>query len=366
MRHTSHFDAKRTRRRAGFTLVELLVVIAIIGILVALLLPAIQAAREAARRMNCANNLKNIGLACVNFHDAKRHLPTSISQWPEDYEWQKNGSSWELVWVGYPGDKDKESKAHQNNGGPGMNGKGWMVDILPQLEEQAAWDLVQANCRGDFEGGNGLKSPALRTFVATQFPWLSCPSDPSAKPSLELWYWGPIGGLGGILKSTTSYKGVIGDTIICNHTSNNANCTETPFVDFGSRPDNHDKLSANGLLFRNTYSRLIPFKKVTDGVSKTFLVGEAVVAQDYHSAAFFADGDWGTCGIPLNFFLAGVPERELKFDRWHEVRGFKSLHPGGAQFVMADGSVHFVVDSVATLIYRGLSTRNGNEAVSIE
>jgi hypothetical protein len=258
------------------------------------------------------------------------------------------------------GAENMMSKASKVNGGPGRTGKGWMVDILPNMEELAAYDLVRANCLGDFEGGQGLKVPALLSFVATQFPWLSCPSDESARTSLELWYWG-----GGFVKSSTSYKGVIGDTIICNHTSNNPNCTETPFVDFGSRPDNHDKVSANGLLFRNTYTRPIPLRKAPDGASKTFLVGEAVVSQDYHSAAFFADGDWATCGIPLNFFLYGVSPKELKFDRWHEVRGFKSMHSGGAQFVLADGSVHFVSEAIDHGIYRGLATRNGGETVTM-
>jgi hypothetical protein len=77
-------------------------------------------------------------------------------------------------------------------------------------------------------------------------------------------------------------------------------------------------------------------------------------------------GDWATCGVPLNFFLVGVDDNVIKVDRWNEVRSFKSLHQGGALCVMADGSVHIINEGANHLIYRGLSTRNGNEVVSLE
>ena len=134
--------------------------IAIIGILVALLLPAVQAAREAARRIKCSNNLHNIGLACVNYHDSSKHLPFSISQWAEDYD--RNH-----VWIG-----PNMGKMHPSNGGPGYNGKGWIVDILPAMEETALYDTIMQglkNSTGDehFEitgpaAGNGMGHPSMR------------------------------------------------------------------------------------------------------------------------------------------------------------------------------------------------------------
>src|SRR5262245_29753303 len=153
--------------RGGFTLVELLVVIAIIGILVALLLPAIQAAREAARRSGCSNNLKNLGLGALNHHDVRKHFPV-------------------------------------NNGGPYINesplgvkqsGAGWILNMLPQIEEQALYDQFKAG--GAFDGQfrlnyanksqtglgvasttNGISVPKL---MATQLEIVHCPSDPSEK-----------------------------------------------------------------------------------------------------------------------------------------------------------------------------------------
>ena len=347
------------RARSGFTLVELLVVIAIIGILVALLLPAVQAAREAARRMSCSNNLHNIGIASLTFHDAAKHLPYSVSNRAEDF------SRSPRVWIG----PDK-GKMHPSNGGPGYNGKGWIVDILPQLEETAMADLIAQGLKNSTlpdksflitgpAAGNGMGHPTMRAVLERQLPVLTCASDPTAKPSTDQWYW-DFGGR--ITTGTTSYKGSLGDSIITDGTGG-----ASPFADFGSKPDCHNTAECNGLIWRGAYYNPISMRKISDGASKTFLVGECVVGQDYHSAAYFADGDWASCGIPLNFFI--YPETKefiVPPPQWQQARGFKSRHPGGVQFVMADGSVHFVNESLDHNIYRGLSTRNGGETASVE
>jgi prepilin-type N-terminal cleavage/methylation domain-containing protein/prepilin-type processing-associated H-X9-DG protein len=335
-----------SRARRAFTLVELLVVIAIIGILVALLLPAIQAAREAARRASCTNNMKNVGLACINYHDARKHLPISIYQWNEE--------------------RTNQPSKMDPPGGPGFNGKGWIVEIMPQLEEQAGYDIIaqalKANpgnyvCRPG--SGGGMGQPAIRPVVSNQLPVLTCPSDGSAKPSVEQYWWGTQGQ---VQTGTTCYKGVIGDSAITSGTGD-----DSPLPDFGSKPDCHNTVDCNGLIWRNSYYRPVNLRKVADGASKTFMVGETVVEQDFHSAAYFSDGDWASCGIPLNHFVEPATTTVLKnFPGWAEARGFKSMHPGGAHFVMADGSVHFVNESIDHNTYRGLSTRNSGETASVQ
>jgi len=338
--------------RKAFTLVELLVVIAIIGILVALLLPAVQAAREAARRMSCSNNLKNIGLACLNYETINKHLPVTIMHWPEDFGFV-NGQK---EWIGPPG-----GVMDPKNGGTGYSGKGWIVDILPQMEQSAMYDKIQAGLKTPLgrqyrfvakpTKGLGMGVSDIRDVLSKQLPFLTCPSDDSSRPSTEMWYWPDIE------VGTTSYKGVIGDSVIWPQSTN--------FPDSGSLPDCHNTTECNGLIWRDTYFDPVTLQSATDGMSNTFMVGECVVSQDFHSAALFADGDWAGCGIPLNFFLVGVPKEVIKVEQWYNVRGFKSLHPGGAQFVLGDGSVHYISEGIDQATYRALATRNGDEAISL-
>jgi prepilin-type N-terminal cleavage/methylation domain-containing protein len=344
--------------RRAFTLVELLVVIAIIGILVALLLPAIQAAREAARRMSCSNNIKNIGLACINFYDANKKFPTSVGQWDESWEWKNQGGTWQQV------DFPKPAGA--------LSGKGWIVDILPAMEETALSDAIAAGLKaspGDFvitgpSAGQGMGAPSFRSMLEREMSWLACPSDPSAIPSISQFYWDFSGK---VTTATTSYKGVAGDHVVCKLTSSPGDpaCTTTPWPDLGSHPDCQNNVSCDGIFFRNSWMKPVTLKKVTDGASKTFMVGESVVAQDFHSAAFFSDGSWSSCGIPINFLLFGLADADYQ-NRWNEMRGFKSLHPGGVHFVMIDGSVHFVTEGIDHNVYRALATRAGGESASVE
>ena len=337
-------------RRGAFTLVELLVVIAIIGILVALLLPAIQAAREAARRISCSNHLHNIALAVLNFENAQRRLPYSANYRHEEFD--KDGGQW----IGIP----NGGKLDPNNGGPGVSGRGWMVEILPQMEEQALYDGLLAGLAtpdgkrawnlGSAPSNTGLSVPQNRDLLDDQLPWLSCPSDPSAMPSTEQWYWKPFP------VATSSYKGVLGDNVVWPSATSHTK---------GTLPDCHNNLNfgkgCNGLFWRTAYFFELKLKDITDGQSKTLMVGENVVSQDNHSAALFADGDWASCNVPLNFFLQ---DESQVVTLWYEVRGFRSLHPGGAQFALADGSVHFLQENIDHDIYRGLATRNLGETVS--
>ena len=311
---------KNARRQPAFTLVELLVVIAIIGILVALLLPAVQAAREAARRTGCKNNMRQIGLAIHNHHDSHGTFPISVSPWSEP-----------------------ESPAPADQ----LTGKGWIIDILPFIEEQALYDQFRT-LRG-FEGGlfsgGGIGRPELTEAMATQLAILQCPSDGSVRElSMQQYQWE------GRPVALTSYKGVIGDTRMGGGSS----------IHQGTEPDCHNRTGCNGIFYRNNYQEPLAFRSVVDGLSNTFIVGEDIPAHNFHSTAFYSNGDYSSCHAPLNFKpVPPIPEQ------WWNVISFRSEHAGGAHFVLGDASVHFVSESIDYATYRALSTKAGAEPVNL-
>jgi len=303
------------RRPWGLTLIEVLVVIAIIGLLIALLLPAVQAAREAARRMHCANNLKQIGLAVLSYVTQFNELPISINNWVDPD----------------PG------------GAPQKNGKSSLVSILPQLEQQPLFDLFAINgFNGDFNSGGGLRSPGCFTAVQIPLAVFLCPSDPDARnPVLSQPEWP------GQPLAATSYKGVAGDTRM----------EGDPFP--GSEPDTHASGHCNGLFWRNDYLEGHRWADVRDGTSNTLMIGEALPQYDEHAAWAFANGTWGLCSIPPNY------DPSPPTPNFHPTSlGFRSRHPGGVQFVFADGSARFIKQTIASPTYRALSTRSGGELTS--
>jgi len=325
-------DARSTLRlsHSAFTLVELLVVITIIGILIALLLPAVQAAREAARRLQCSNNLKQLGLACHNHETLFAELPNSIS----------------FTSGGWPG-AGYQGKCDQPGNVP-CSGKGWILTVLPQLEQAALHEQFMPYLESSMAAGQGLLSPGCRELMKTQLSALRCPSDPDAS-KLNARFGGAYGD--GEAVAPTSYIGVLGDTKL-----------GWEYSPFPGSPMCLGVKDCPGLLWRETYMFPNLFRDIKDGTSNTFMIGESVQSYKASSAAFYSDADWGSTSVPLNYMPEPMPDR---FEWSWMACSFRSLHPGGANFCLADGSVCFVSETIAHDLYRALSTKAGGEIVSV-
>ena len=318
--HQSEIISRKSLR--AFTLVELLVVIAIIGILVALLLPAVQAAREAARRSQCSNNLKQIGLAMHNYHSAHGRLPYGASA---IFDHEPGGS--------------------------------WGAFILPYLEQQPAFD--QFDFSVDMTHANNAE--AIKTVV----PVYLCPTDPGSSNPICTWHCAriPVPEVAKI-----SYFGSMGPA----HMGNCADCPDpTPSASnyccrlswfFGSWDKADLGVSRGqfpGMICR--WPRGVEFREVSDGLSNTFLVGETLPEHCCFNGAYVNNFMVTSTNIVLNLLVSDNRDG----DDYDTACGFKSLHPGGAQFVMGDGSVHFISESIDYRLYNELGSRAGGETVSI-
>jgi prepilin-type N-terminal cleavage/methylation domain-containing protein/prepilin-type processing-associated H-X9-DG protein len=270
--------------KTGFTLIELLVAIAIIGVLMALLMPAVQAARESARRMNCRNQLRQLGLALHNYHDSRLCFP------PGSYIM---GPSF-----------------------PIQSGWGWGAMILPGVEQNALYDQINFS-RGTAVGGN-------LALIGMPIPLWRCPSE------------------------------VSGDQI-------HVVPLDHPPFDLAAG----NFCGSAGVLSAMSRTRMAD---IIDGASQTLLVGERLVQPGLNGTQPHTSAWCGEVAFADGYEYRSVPY--IRTDRRHPINEsetstlcFGSRHPGGANFVMADGSCHFLNDDMDAVLFEALGTANGREVV---
>ena len=311
-----------SKQRSGFTLVELLVVIAIIGILVALLLPAVQAAREAARRMQCKNHLKQLGLGLLNHHDAHDHYPTG---------------GWGWDWVGFPGR------------GAGLDQPGgWGYNILPFIEEGAIHDLGSGDDPAVRSAGSALRcSTVVPTFI--------CPSRRQAIPYPN----------GQIQPHETDEL----DLVARNDYAANGGDTRVPFVPGPTSLDpavvaaydfesvDKDRLDNTGIVYLRSRFKV---KDVTDGTTNTYFVGEKYLnPDDYTTGLDPGDNEnvYSGDGWDMHRWtsLAHDPRQDQIGLVWQE--SFGSAHTSGFHMAFCDGSVHVINFDIDPEIHRRLGNR---------
>jgi prepilin-type N-terminal cleavage/methylation domain-containing protein len=307
------------RQRCGFTLIELLVVIAIIGVLIGLLLPAVQKVREAANRIKCSNTLKQLALALHNYHDTNSTLPPG-------------GQS---TWVGDLTPCTATGQRQNVDPRPG-----WTILVLPFVEDGNRYKKFQLNAsfNGLFtDSANGGSTPCAQSVNAPEQmkpnPFFHCPSDPrSATSSPHNNYYGVQGG---------------GPTPQCGSSYDPSNLA----------------WYNNGLLYHQSS---IALSRIPDGTSNTFLVGESIYGWDLSSPVWGMS--WASCtrtqdtaSFPTNVAGAKLPINTP--GAWPTIC-FGSYHVGGCLFAMADGSVHFVSQNIDLATYRSLAIRNDGLPVS--
>jgi prepilin-type N-terminal cleavage/methylation domain-containing protein/prepilin-type processing-associated H-X9-DG protein len=296
-------------RRSGFTLIELLVVIAIIAILIALLVPAVQKVRESAARAQCQNNMKQIGLALNGYNDIYKKLPPS--------EFHDNGSN-PVRW-------------------------GWIPKILCFVEQDTTYSKLDFKIHA-WQGNN-------YALLSQKFPLFLCPADlykdvVREEESFAAPTW---------VLSQADYASCIGDY------KNATGVGAQP--DYGNVQYTGVGPSVRGVMGRWGWSA--KFAEITDGVSNTFAVGECIGA--YCITQNLASQCWGTTAHPINFRNDSFPNNlpTQGNPRWDESIGFRSFHPGGANFLFVDGTVKYISQDIDMVTYRALASRAGAETVTL-
>ncbi|HVX12441.1 MAG TPA: DUF1559 domain-containing protein [Pirellulales bacterium] len=360
------------KSRMGFTLVELLVVIAIIGILIALLLPAVQAAREAARRSQCTNNLKQIGLALQNYADTFGRFPINgVTNAANG--WTQRGSE--------------------------------MVRLLPNLEQRQMYNPINfslglGNSNVEYTTNLGRANPPslqqgeqyLRYMT---IPSLVCPSDTQQKVSTGLNGPTNYGACIGAQMVQSNYGGTVLIGSIVGPSPYTGN-TQGNWFGTGSMNDSDAQWAPpeggiSGVFSRSgsdtatqgwgydTWSAAL--RDITDGTSTTIAYGETRPICMDHGQGGWMDANigctWVATTAPINYPtcqnetnpITGTvttwnsPTNQYRSDNWTTSQGFKSKHPNGAQFVFCDGSVHFLLETINYDTYQRLGDRHDGKVV---
>jgi prepilin-type N-terminal cleavage/methylation domain-containing protein/prepilin-type processing-associated H-X9-DG protein len=303
----------KSDRRGAFTLVELLVVIAIIGVLIALLLPAVQMAREAARRLHCANNLKQLALALQAYHDANGRLPYGAIE------------------------------SHQ---------MAWRVAILPHIEQKALYD------RFDFRSTSIVGSPNLAVALTPVYGFFC----PSATNLLSIYDSGLVNG---VQTYTAHYFGVAGPE--------GYNPSGTPYPTTNtSDPAVYGVTALSGVL---TLGQSVTIADITDGTTATLALGEIVHREPgiygYGREGRAIGGGDGQPWVWGTHAKANLACKNIAFGINMPAKctaqiAFGSYHPGGANFAKCDGSVAFVDEDIDMIVYKASGSRDGGESEVIK
>jgi prepilin-type N-terminal cleavage/methylation domain-containing protein/prepilin-type processing-associated H-X9-DG protein len=294
-------------KRQAFTLIELLVVIAIIAVLIALLVPAVQKVREAASRLECQNNLKQIALACHNYHDEHKYFPPGANITGQ-------------TGVGWEAEPD-----------PGKN-YGLHVALFPYMEQGNLWKSLVLNIINP----QSVNCSGAGSLGATPLPMLICPTD-SFFPT------GYVGQFGNLYFGLTSYGG-------CSGTFSTSTTPPAPNV----RP--------NGIFWMNSKVKITD---ILDGTSHTIMWGERSRLNLPPTPSSMALGGWGWANNLAqedNTMNTSLPIEGILL---HDLNQFGSQHSAGAiaNFAFADGSVRTIAQEINAITFQRLSTRAGGEVV---